>query len=649
MANKFTSRSRLQRKLIVAAAFFMGLFFLLLLFKGSLFSWFLNRQIEALNKGGEYTFHIEKAELIGFSKVEFTSISLCKNSGDSLAFIKNLEVVIRPAKLLSRQQLFKSMALSSGFIQYTRLISEPADTTSQVEEKEETAQDEGLPWKLYQAFERYFPSQIAISDFHFNYQDALGHVGIAMDSIQGNQDLLQGIIVLKDDQSAQTWHVSGRLDDGIELRAFAEEKQALPALYQRFGLDLRSDTVAFSLVKTGMSPVGLRFHVSASILELQLFHPKLSSDTLGFRRLATEMDLSAGYGYIHIDSSSRFTVNEVEGNFALQAPLTRSGNKYGLLIKTEQLPAQNFFNSLPQGAFDDTRGIKASGELAYTLRFYMDGSKPNDLVFDAYFTKKDFKIQQYGQSRLNKMSDEFEHTVYENDRAYRSFLVGPNNPKFTPIEDVPQKLIQAILVSEDPSFFQHGGFIIEAFRESIATNYKAESFKRGGSTISMQLIKNVFLSRKKTVFRKMEEALLVWLIEGQHLTSKERMMEVYLNIIEWGPDIYGIFEASQFYFNKKPAELSFPECIYLANIIPRPKKFKYSFEKDGKLRQYMVDLQTFILRRMLSKQIITPSDTLTYNPYIRLQGAAKNMVVEVDSSLFDSLIIEEAPVLEIIP
>src|SRR6185295_15378504 len=110
-----------------------------------------------------------------------------------------------------------------------------------------------------------------------------------------------------------------------------------------------------------------------------------------------------------------------------------------------------------------------------------------------------------------------------------------------------------------------------------AANYKAGKFVRGGSTISMQLVKNVFLTRNKTIARKIEEALIVWLIENNRLSSKERMYEVYLNLIEWGPNVYGIGEASRFYFYKSPADLSLAESIFLAMIVPRPKGFKYNF------------------------------------------------------------------------
>src|SRR5664279_2476881 len=114
-------------------------------------------------------------------------------------------------------------------------------------------------------------------------------------------------------------------------------------------------------------------------------------------------------------------------------------------------------------------------------------------------------------------------------------------------------------------------------------NIKERRFARGGSTITMQLVKNVFLNRNKTIARKLEEILLVWLIENQQLCSKERMFEVYLNIIELGPHIYGANEAAHFYFKKDASKLNLQESIFLASIIPKPKWFMYSFDKSGNL------------------------------------------------------------------
>jgi len=103
---------------------------------------------------------------------------------------------------------------------------------------------------------------------------------------------------------------------------------------------------------------------------------------------------------------------------------------------------------------------------------------------------------------------------------------------------------------------------------------------RGASTISMQLVKNLFLERQKTIARKLEEMIITWLIEENRLVSKERMFEIYLNIIEWGPQVYGAQEEARFYFDKDVADLTLAEAIFMAGIIPQPKRFMVSFDAE---------------------------------------------------------------------
>lgn len=652
MISRFKNLSRLQRVLIYVAAFFLGVILLLLLFKGLLFSWVLNKQIAAINARSSYHITIQESELKGISTAGLFGVLVQSKEGDSLVFIQQLQAGIRPLRLFTGKQLIKSIELHHGFARYERLKPIQSADTDSLEKKEEdaaTGDKEEIPYKVYRLFQRYFPSEMSITHFHLTYSDSLGPVHLALDSIVSDKEALNGRVVLSDDQNKQTWHFHGTMYEGVNLLATAEEHVPLPALYKRFGLDFRSDTIRFALENKGLGAEGFALHLSGSINGLQLYHPKLSADTIGFTYLATEMDLSFANSHLTVDTNSTFVINAIHGTYGLHVPLSRSGNQYALLVKTLDLPANEFFSSLPRGVFDDTRGIEASGNLAYTLRFVMDGDRPRDLFFDSHFDKKNFSIKKYGGTNLALMNGSFTHTVYENERPYRSFVVGPENPSFVPLDAVPQNLINAILVSEDPSFYHHRGFIPEAFRESIAENYRVKSFKRGGSTISMQLVKNVFLSRKKTVFRKIEEALIVWLIEGQGLTSKSRMMEVYVNIIEWAPGVYGIGEASQFYFAKRPDQLTLQECIYLANIIPRPKKFKYGFEADGNLRSYMVDLQHFILRRMVMKEMVPPADTVNYNPGIVLSGPARDLVVPVDTLGVDSLILDEEGLIDLVP
>ena len=229
----------------------------------------------------------------------------------------------------------------------------------------------------------------------------------------------------------------------------------------------------------------------------------------------------------------------------------------------------------------------------------------------------------------------------EKGYAVKSFLVGPSNPSFTSLPEISPYLVNAVMTSEDGNFFSHNGFNEEAFRKSIVENYKKKRFARGGSTISMQLVKNVFLTRNKTISRKLEEAMIVWLLENNRLVSKERMLEVYFNIIEWGPGIYGVAEASFYYFKKRPSELSLEESIFLAMIVPRPKAFKYYFYAEGKLKEPYFGYFRLISGLLIKKGIIQETEKIEAPNQLVLSGAAKELVIVPDTLGIDSLQLSE--------
>jgi membrane peptidoglycan carboxypeptidase len=148
----------------------------------------------------------------------------------------------------------------------------------------------------------------------------------------------------------------------------------------------------------------------------------------------------------------------------------------------------------------------------------------------------------------------------------------------------------------------------------------------------MQLVKNVYLNREKTLARKVEEILIVWLIEHNKIVSKERMFEVYLNIIEWGRNVYGVNEASQYYFSKQPSNLSLGESIFLASIIPRPKISLSRFDHTGHLKPYMSGYFSLIGGLMSQKGYAPPDSTQTYGFYsVNLREALRPMAPKVDS------------------
>ncbi len=142
---------------------------------------------------------------------------------------------------------------------------------------------------------------------------------------------------------------------------------------------------------------------------------------------------------------------------------------------------------------------------------------------------------------------------------------------WVPAARISQKLKQAVIVSEDDQFYQHQGFNLEMMKESFARNLEQGRYVRGASTITMQLARNAFLHRQKTLRRKVREMIVTRRIEKA--LSKARILELYLNVIEWGDGIYGAEAAARYYFGKPAAALDWAEASLLAGMLPNPRYF----------------------------------------------------------------------------
>ncbi|KAF0217365.1 MAG: monofunctional biosynthetic peptidoglycan [Geobacteraceae bacterium] len=150
------------------------------------------------------------------------------------------------------------------------------------------------------------------------------------------------------------------------------------------------------------------------------------------------------------------------------------------------------------------------------------------------------------------------------------FVVGPRNARWTPSESIPTDLKWAVILAEDANFYLHKGIDVTAIRNAIKYDLEKRRFARGASTITQQAAKNLFLSREKTVTRKIEEVYLAKRME-QELT-KGRILELYLNIVELGPMVYGVGYGSRYYFDKPASALTPRECAFLAAMLPGPQK-----------------------------------------------------------------------------
>ncbi|HQR37139.1 MAG TPA: monofunctional biosynthetic peptidoglycan transglycosylase [Blastocatellia bacterium] len=140
---------------------------------------------------------------------------------------------------------------------------------------------------------------------------------------------------------------------------------------------------------------------------------------------------------------------------------------------------------------------------------------------------------------------------------------------WVPIDKISPNVMRAVLAGEDTHFFEHDGFDYEAIQKAAEENWEEKKFVRGASTITQQLAKNLYLSESKNPLRKLREALITRSLERN--LSKYRILEIYLNVIEWGDGIYGVEAAAQTYFGTSASRLSPSQAAYLAAMIPNPR------------------------------------------------------------------------------
>jgi len=216
-----------------------------------------------------------------------------------------------------------------------------------------------------------------------------------------------------------------------------------------------------------------------------------------------------------------------------------------------------------------------------------------------------------------------EHAVFQ-QRAF-----GPGTPNWVAGVDMSPQLANAVLVCEDGGFFNHNGFDSQAIRNSIRENLVQGRFARGASTVSMQLAKNLYLRREKTFSRKLQEAVLTLLLEQSF--TKNELMELYLNLVELGPGIYGVAEAARVYFNTTPALLTPLQSYYLMSLLPNPKALH--FEKDGHLASGWLKLLRRLMTIANKRHYLTDEELkVALQDDLRL-GVADSMVPASDASV----------------
>jgi len=306
--------------------------------------------------------------------------------------------------------------------------------------------------------------------------------------------------------------------------------------------------------------------------DLALESKKFAADPIEGIELAWRGKLN-----VHVDEE-RLVFPEMEVDlgdlrFITKGELDRNGRDLVSDIDFEipLMTCQSAFDSIPKAMVPLLEGSTFAGSL----------SAVGHAKFDTAAIEKTFDVDWDGtlgcrvasvppRIDVSNFKKSFQKVVYTPEGEEQSMTFGPDDPKWVPIGSVSRFMEAAVLTTEDGGFFRHRGFSQGAIINSMKDNLIARRFRRGASTISMQVAKNLYLPRTKHLSRKLQEAILTMYLE-QALTKRE-ILELYFNIIEYGPMIYGLEPAAKHYFNAHPGRLSLSQSLYLASILPSPNK-----------------------------------------------------------------------------
>ncbi len=634
--------------LSVAIALLLIVFFI---FRNTVLHSVLDKKCASFKDKYRAELQISTARFSGITGITLENISLVPEQGDTLLKCGKAYVHIRLFPLfigkikIDEVQLVNThvtIRRHEGKDNYNFLLQTKTEKTADTGEVNGSYSDRIN--KICNGIFTAIPDDIEIHNFTVEASLDSNTFSLSLPEFTIEKQGFLSSVGIKDNGKQSFCFLQGEINKNKKLLSFkiyadSGEKVQMPYLRSKYGLHIDFDTLRGGFSVDGNSSL-LNIKGNAMMAGLLLNHKKIAETDVAFEKLGLTFNIHATDDFVELDSTSTVVYNHFELN-----PYIRLSQKPKLKVHLKinnEFVAQDLFESLPGGMFHNFEDIKTQGKLRLYVNFDLDMQQPDSLKFDATLSGKNFSVIKYGVTDFRKIGGTFSYTAYEHGAPVRTFEVGPENPSFTTLANISAYLQDAVLISENGGFYYSSGFNVDAFRESIIENIRAGRFVRGGSTIDMQLVKNVFLSRNKTITRKAEEILIAWLINNNNLCSKEKMYEDYLNLIEWGPGVYGISEASHYYFTKKPAQLTLAESIYLASIIPKPKWFKSSFDPNGILSARNQQYFSLIAGKLIAKGSASAADTNDMLNKVKLKGPSKLfMAKDTNHFVIDSVMMME--------
>ncbi|HPI46477.1 MAG TPA: biosynthetic peptidoglycan transglycosylase, partial [Tenuifilaceae bacterium] len=496
--------------------------------------------------------------------------------------------------------------------------------------------------RLNTAIKKFFGLSTAkfnVDNFNLNYTDSIYSGLLTIQNWKYSGKKFNAVARFVDNTNENYFILNGVTDkksNTINLTVSGKDGAAkVPFLEPFLGITTFFDSAKVSLEAKNLSKNNIELLFNSKVNNLQIQGKRIAETVVETDSVSANLIFKITPLSYCIDTLSQVNFNKLTANVGL---CYKNDSIIDLSFKIGNHKWQELIESLPKSLFSNISGMRLNGEFQYSLSVNLNKNNPDSLRIESKLLSKGFYIQSYGNTNFNALNDTFTHKVYNEGVFIKDIRIG-GGKDYVSLDKISPFLRWAIITSEDGSFYNHRGFDLDGIRYAMACNIKEKRFARGGSTLSQQLIKNLYLNRNKNITRKFEEFLIVWMIEHNAIVSKDRMLEIYLNIIEWGSNVYGVKDASHFYFDKKPNELSLQEALFLAYIVPRPTKFKWVFEDENHLKPFMLNSFEFVSNKMLNRGYITNDD---YNSILnigefKLNGEAKKVIAKQDTFPSDTI------------
>lgn len=633
----YRKKKLIQFLLLVAITLIISFFSL----RGVLLRYMFQQKTKYFSERYQASIQAGSLRFCGLRTVEFQQLIIKPYDKDTLAVIGRLELRIslpnllrlrlRISNLLAGDIHINLVKTATGESNYLFLFRKNSIHASDTTDKNNQTLQQKVNYKELagQVIDRlfgYIPKEIRFTRFLVTASLMGEEFSLSLPDIHIHRQAFAVDFYLAESSKTTTIHAEGAIDrssKNFKIRIYPLDSLpvSVPYIQHRWNTLVAFDTLAFSLdsayKKGGQWILRGNSHLTRfTIANERISHKPVYIENgmmdyrLIFSDYAIEFD-SLGFIQLNKLGISPWIKWEKNPDRILSLKITKPGFDAGLL-----------FSSLPAGLFENLKGIETRGKFTFRLFFNVNIDKPDQIALDGGLTSEDFEIVKYGQTDLGYINRPFEYPVYENGEEIKRIQIDSLQPQYLTLDKISPLLVSAIITSEDGAYFSHKGFLPEEIKNAISTNIKRKKFARGGSTITMQLVKNIFLSRDKTITRKLEEALIVWLIENKNICSKQRMLEIYLNIVEMGPDIYGVGEGARFYFAEDQLQLSLPQALFMSAVIPRPKKFYYMVDTAGYLKPEMEGYYRFVSGKMLEHGLIGQAEYDSLKPAVRITGRA---------------------------